>query len=210
MNNLISGSDWRYYGVVGGLALMVPLSLGILIMLLPPAKAADNWDVDGANGMLYVHGALTESACRLEMTSAYQDVALGEIGTGRLPAVGSQGEPVSFQLRLKDCLQASASNRDLRTGALTWSDSQPAVTVSFRAPADADNPQLVKAQGVSGMGLRMTDIAGRDVRLGERGQPILLVPGQDALTYTVRPERTRAPLQAGAYRAQVDFRLSYD
>lgn len=27
----------------------------------------DNWDVDGANGVLQVRGVLTESACRLAM-----------------------------------------------------------------------------------------------------------------------------------------------
>lgn len=56
----------------------------------------------------------------------------------------------------------------------------------------------------------MTDAQGRDIRLGERGAPLLLTPGQDALDYRVTPERTRAPLQAGAYSAHVDFRLSYD
>ncbi|MEE4412058.1 fimbrial protein [Serratia sp. C2(1)] len=207
---MMTASDWRYYGTAGLLALMVPLSLGVMAMLVPPVKAMDNWNVDGANGVLYVRGALTESACRLEMTSAYQDVWLGEIGTGRLPEVGSQGEPVSFQLRLKDCHQATASNRDARTGAMAWSDKQPAVSVSFNATTDMNNPQLVMAHGVSGMALRLNDMAGHDVRLGDRGQPLLLTPGQDALTYTVRPERTRAPLQAGAYRAQVDFKLNYD
>lgn len=39
------------------------------------------------------------------------------------------------------------------------------MTVSFGAPADMDNPQLVKAQGVSGLGLRLLDGRGRDVRL---------------------------------------------
>ncbi|VTR51616.1 Uncharacterised protein [Serratia fonticola] len=75
---------------------------------------------------------------------------------------------------------------------------------------DADNPQLVKAQGVSGLGLRLEDEHGRDVRLGSRGAPLLLTPGQDALTYRVAAERTPAGLVAGRYRAVVDFHLSYD
>lgn len=203
-------SELRYYGTLGALAMTVPLTLGTVLMLLPPSHAADNWDVDGANGTLYVHGALTESACRLEMSSARQDIWLGETGTASLEALGAQGTPVAFELRLKDCLRTPASLRDSRTGTLTWAPNQPAVSVSFRAPADMDSPQLVKVQGVSGLGLRLMDSRGKDVRLGSRGEPLFLTPGQSSLTYTVTPERTSAPMVAGAYRAAVDFQLNYD
>lgn len=204
-------SERRYYGTLGGLALMVPLTLGTLLWLLPGAQAkVDNWDVEGANGTLYVHGALTESACRLEMASARQDIALGETGTGRLQTIGARGEPVRFELRLADCLRSPGGHRDTRTGSLSWADMQPAVTVSFRAIRDADNPQLVKAQGVYGLGLRLEDDQGEDVHLGSWGKPLLLTPGQDTLSYTVTPERTPAELMAGSYRAVVDFHLSYD
>lgn len=203
-------NELRYYGTLGALALMAPLSLGAIILLLPPSHAADNWAVDGANGTLYVHGALTESACRLEMTSARQDIALGDIGTGRLQAVGARGTPVGFELRLTDCLRSPAGSRDVRTGSTVWADNQPAVTVSFRAIRDADNPQLVKAQGVSGLGLRLEDGQGQDVRLGSWGKPLLLTPGQNTLRYTVTPERTPAALAAGHYLAAVDFHLSYE
>lgn len=203
-------SELRYYATLGALAMMVPVTLGTVLMLLPPSYAADNWDVDGANGTLYVHGALTESACRLEMSSVHQDIWLGETGTAQLEALGAQGTPVAFELRLKDCLRTPASLRDSRSGALTWAPNQPAVSVSFRAPADMDSPQLVKAEGVSGLGLRLRDSRGKDVRLGSRGEPLLLTAGQSSLTYTVAPERTPAPLVAGAYRAAVDFQLSYD
>lgn len=203
-------SELRYYAVLAALALMAPLTLTALLWLLPPAQAADSWEVDGANGVLYVQGALTESACRLEMTSARQDIALGEVGTGRLKQVGDRGTPVRFELRLADCLRSPAGSRDLRTGGLVWAGNQPAVTLSFRAPRDADSPQLVQAWGVSGLGLRLEDGHGRDVRLGDRGAPLLLTPGQNSLSYTVTPERTAANLAAGSYRATVDFHLSYD
>ena len=203
-------SELRYYAALGGLALMAPLSLTALLWLLPSANAVDNWEVDGANGVLYVEGALTESACRLEMDSARQDLWLGEVATGRLAQPGDRGTPVAFELRLRDCLLGPAASRDERTGALSWALNQPAVRVAFNAPADADNPQLVKAQGVSGLGLRLLDVHGRDVRLGSRGAPLWLTPGSDTLSYTVAAERTAAALNAGAYRAVVDFALSYD
>jgi type 1 fimbria pilin len=191
-------------------ALMVPVVIGSMLALMPEAGAADNWNVDGANGVLHVRGALTESACRLEMTSAYQDVWLGETGTARLAQIGAQGTPVAVRLRLQDCLRTPANNRDERNGNLLWSAHQPAVSLSFVAPADADNPQLIAVRGASGVALRMVDQLGRDIRLGSRGAPLMLAVGQDQLDYVVKLERTRAPLQAGAYSAHVDFRLNYD
>ncbi|BEL77372.1 MULTISPECIES: fimbrial protein [Serratia] len=203
-------SELRYYAALGGLALMAPLSLAMLLWLLPAAQAVDNWDVEGASGVLEIRGALTESACRLEMDSARQEVWLGEIATGRLARPGDRGVAVSFALRLRDCLRGPAASRDERTGARYAAADQPAVRVSFLAPADADNPQLARAEGVSGMGIRLLDGQGQDVRLGSRGEPLWLAPGNDTLSYRVAAERTAAPLTAGAYRALMTFNLSYD
>lgn len=199
-----------YYAALGGLALMVPLSLLTILWFLPTAHAVDNWDVDGANGVLEVRGALTESACRLEMDSARQDVWLGEVATGRLTQPGDRGAPVIVQLRLRDCLRSSAANRDERSGAVSWAADQPAVRVSFSAQADTDNPQLVKLRGVSGLGLRLLDAAGEDVRLGSRGKPLWLTPGSSVLSYSLMAERTAAALSASSYWALIDFKMSYD
>lgn len=202
--------DLRYYGTLAGLVLMAPLSLLTLLLLLPGAQAVDNRDVEGANGVLEISGALTESACRLEMESARQDVWLGEVATGRLAQLGSRGAAVTVKLRLRDCLRSPALLRDERTGALSWAHDQPAVRVSFTAPMDVNNPQLVKAQGISGLGLRLLDADGGDVRLGSRGKPLWLTPDNNTLVYRVSAERTSAPLLAGSYRALVNFSLSYD
>ncbi|WP_434093784.1 fimbrial protein [Serratia marcescens] len=209
-NGFLSCPERQYLLARVAAVLMVPIVIGSMLALMPAACAADNWNVDGANGVLHVHGALTESACRLEMASAYQDVWLGETGTARLAQVGAQGTPVAVQLRLQDCLRSPANNRDESSGNLLWSAYQPAVSLSFVAPADADNPQLIAVRGASGFALRMVDTLGRDIRLGSRGVPLMLAVGQDQLDYIVMPERTRGPLQAGSYSAYVDFRLNYD
>ncbi|WP_353052215.1 fimbrial protein [Serratia marcescens] len=202
--------EWLYALVITLAALMVPLCLMVMLWLLPPAQAADNWQVEGAHGVLHVRGELTESACRLEMASANQAVSLGNSSTAQLTRAGERGMPVNAQLQLRDCLRTPSNNRDTRGGNRVWSTQQPAVSVSFIAPADADNPELVKVQGASGLALRITDTQGRDIRLGSRGAPLVLAVGQSALNYTITPERTRAPLQPGAYAAVVGFQLSYD
>ena len=191
-------------------ALSAVLAGAMVLCQLSAAYAADNWQVEGAHGQLFVHGALTESACRLEMNSVRQDVALGETGTAWLQSPGMQGHPVHFEIRLEDCLPGQAAVRDDRTGGLTRTAGQPVVSVRFQAERDADNPELVKAQGGAGLGLRLEGENGRDVRLGERGKPLPLKPGKNTLRYIVTPERTPAGLVAGSYRAVVDFHLSYD
>lgn len=189
--------------------LLMMLNLG-MFLISPTILAADNWAVEGANGSLHIHGALTESACRLDMTSARQDIILGDTGTGSMLSTGSRGEPVGFELKLTDCLRSPTEDLDNLTGSRVWVNNQPAVTISFRATRDADNPQLVKAHGVSGLGLRLLDSEGRDVRLGSSGKPLTLIHGQNTLRYTVTPERTPANLVAGYYQATVDFHLSYE
>ncbi|BEN43292.1 type-1 fimbrial protein [Serratia marcescens] len=202
--------EWLYALVITLAAMMVPLCLTAMLWLLPSVQAADNWQVEGAHGVLHVRGELTESACRLEMASAYQTVSLGNTSTAQLARAGDRGVPVNAQLQLRDCLRTPSNNRDTRSGNRVWSTQQPAVSVSFIAPADADNPELVRVQGASGLALRITDTQGRDIRLGSRGVPLALAVGQSALNYSITPERTRAPLQPGAYAAVVGFQLSYD
>lgn len=185
-----------------------------LILLSSLAQATeldkvDNWDVDGAHGVLQVHGALTESACRLDMTSAWQTVELGSVGTGMLQQVGKQGRPVAVQLKLEDCLGGESRNRN-KLGDLLWNPDMPAMKIRFLAPATAENPQLLTVSGAKGLGLLMSNERHEAITPGEYSAPTLLSPGQSQLTYYITPVRTSAGLDAGAYQAQIQFQLSYD
>ncbi|CRM02010.1 MULTISPECIES: fimbrial protein [Pseudomonas] len=185
----------------------VKVFAGLLLMLMGRAHAQD---VEGMNGLLNVLGSLHESPCSLEMTAVNQTIDLGEVSTSQLQRPGDQANPVAFQLRFDDCQRTAGSLRNERTGNLTWSAYQPVLSVAFIAPADADDPRLVRVQGITGMGLRLTDALGRDVQLGARGEPLFLAVGATTQTWKVQPTRTAAPLTSGAFRAVVDFRLNYE
>lgn len=169
----------------------------------------DNWDVDGANGTLHVHGALTESACRLAMSSAYQTIELGTIGTGQLQHVGQMGTPIAVTLRLEDCLTGESRSRN-NLGNLLWSPDMPAMKIRFLAPTDQQNPRLAAVVGAQGLGLQLSDEHRYPIALGEFSAPQLVSPGQNQLTYYVTPVRTAAGLNAGAYSALLQFQLSYE
>ncbi|KMT53773.1 fimbrial protein [Pseudomonas fildesensis] len=182
----------------------------LLLALMARAHAADEEDVEGMVGMLNISGSMHETPCSLEMSSLHQTIDLGAISAGQLQRPGDQATSVAFQLRFNDCRRTAGSITSERTGNLTWSAFQPVLSVAFMAPADADDPRLVKVQGITGMGLRLTDALGRDVQLGSRGEPLFLPLGGSTQTWNVQPTRTSAPLTSGAFRAVVDFRLNYE
>ncbi|ROR08827.1 fimbrial protein [Erwinia sp. JUb26] len=172
-------------------------------------QAADNWDVDGAHGQIHVHGSLNESACRLATSSVWQDIAMGDIGTAQLRHIGDRGKAVKIELKLEDCASSASRISDSFTGNVTWSKRQPSVSISFKAPLDADNSQLIKVSGASGFALRLTDMLGRDVRVGGHASPLMLTPGSNQLIYTIIPERTRANLVAGSWWSLINVGLDY-
>lgn len=167
-------------------------------------------DVDGEHGLLHVKGELTDSPCRLTMDSMDQTIDLGTLASADLAYPGARSAPVRFTLRLQDCLVASGHIRDTRSGGTVFGVNHPVVSVSFTAPADFSDPSLMRLHGVQGIALRMTDARNHDVRLGSRGVPKLLTPGDNQLAWTVVAERTPEALVPGPFRATADFRLSYD
>lgn len=194
----------RYVGL-GSLALNLFSGMAMGTAL----NKVDSWDVDGSHGTLYVHGALTESACRLAMSSAYQTINLGTLGTGQLQHIGQTGNPVAIELRLEDCLSAESRSRTAQ-GNLLWSQQMPAMKIRFLAPIDIQDPRLASVIGVQGIGLQLSDAARSPINLGEYSTPQLVSPGQNQLTYYVTPVRTSAQLNAGAYQALIRFQVSYE
>ena len=170
----------------------------------------DNWEVEGAHGEIYVSGTFTEGACHLDMASEMQQVSLGDIPSSLLRHPGDRGLPTTFTLKFHDCIRSGGNTIDPRTGNTVWDPIQPVVDITFVAPADEDNPQLIKVSGVTGMGLRLTDSSQKTLRLGESVSPHFMTPYRDELTYYVQPERNAQPLTAGHWRATVDFRLNYN
>lgn len=197
------------YALLSNLACSVALS-GIVMLVAPGVGAASLEGVDGEHGLLTVTGELVDSPCRLSMDSRDQTVDLGTLAASDLKYQGARSHPVTVTVRLEGCLPASARQYDAQTGVATFSSSQPVVDVAFTGPSDFSDPSLMKLAGVEGVALRMTDSQNRDVRLGSRGVPQLLAPGDNILSWTLVAERVPGPLRPGSFRAVTDFKLSYD
>ena len=177
---------------------------------VPLLRPDINWNVEGANGQLYVFGSLTESPCHIAMESLYQSVDMGNIETANLKQVGKTGKSVPVHIELLDCIETPTALTDAKTGNVTWSTEQPGIKVRFVAPSVPFYPQLAKVSGVQGIGLQLSDSDGKIIPLGESVYPHLLSPGQDVLTYFITPVRIASILKAGAYQALISFELMYD
>ncbi|SDU99600.1 fimbrial protein [Pseudomonas mucidolens] len=192
---------------------MMPITRNCLAALLCSASVStcsDAADILAQTAEFQVTGTLLESACYLDPSSAYQSLALGDLSTARLLHVGDQGAPVALHLKLQGCVRSDGGRRDDQQGILVWSAIEPVAAVAFDAVADADTPALIKVVGAEGFGLRLLDIQGNDVRLGRTAPAWFISPGDDQLTYYIRPERTAAPLRPGTFRASLNVHLAYD
>jgi type 1 fimbria pilin len=194
-------------------SVVAAIAASFTIVILWPSDAlarTDGTSVDGLHGTLHIHGLLAVAPCVLEMNTQEQSVDMGSTSITQLHRVGDRGDPVSFAIKLRDCLHSSGQQLDERTVVKTWANDQPVVSITFLGPANNDNPQLVQIKGVEGVGLRITDSLNRDIRLGSRGPVQRLEPGDNELVYYATPERTKATLKKGRYFARVNFSLNYD
>ncbi|MEG7499614.1 fimbrial protein [Providencia stuartii] len=149
-------------------------------------RPVDNWNVDGQHGVVYVKGSLTESPCRLAMTSSYQTVEMGNLDTGTLQHNG-KGTPIVFQIELEDCLETATRLENVQSGMTAWSSTQPAVKIRFVAPTVPMYSDFVRVNGAQGLGLAVTTAGGALLPMGQASEPQLLPSGQSRLTYYVTP-----------------------
>ncbi|MEQ4658434.1 fimbrial protein [Providencia manganoxydans] len=171
-------------------------------------RPVDNWNVDGQHGVVYVKGSLTESPCRLAMTSSYQMVEMGNIDTGTLQHDG-KGSPIPFQIELEDCLETATRLENVQSGMTAWSSTQPAVKIRFVAPTVPFYTNFARVMGAQGLGLAVTTPSGALLPMGKNSEPQLLPSGQSKLTYYVTPVRT-GQLVPGAYSALIAFEMLYE
>lgn len=189
---------------------MSALLITITTLVASQAYAVDDWEVAGEHGELSLHGTFLEGACQLDMGSEFQQVDLGMLNVNQFTHVGAHGQPVTFLITLKNCARSGGEQSDVYTGNTSADVIAPVVTLTFDGVVDPDLPSVLKTVGAGGLGLQITDPNGHAVHPGLRGEPIVIMPGKNQLTYMVTPVRTPAPLKAGSFKAVTQFEVEYD
>lgn len=192
--------------------LVVPFSVAVVVMLAAGmVQAGTEYTIaDGDNGILYVNGELTHGACNIETSSRWQTINMGNVTTDELVTPGGKGHATAVHLHLLDCTESGPDEAENQNGTTVRVVDQPEVRISFESERDANNSGLFAVQGAGGFGLRLEDTAYHNVVPGARGEPLVIEPGSDELTYWLIPERTRAPLQEGAWHSVINMKLSYE
>ncbi|CCK11940.1 Fimbrial protein [Cronobacter sakazakii 680] len=183
------------------------MALGAALCVIPPVFADEPVSADG--GTLYVHGALRENTCRLEMDSAWQDVDLGNITRADVNLVGKMTKPIPVTLYLRDCPEIPTRSANITPLTHTRSTQQPAYQARFFGCDRYAEAGAYQSDGRIRHRVAVEDSRGQTVNMGQQGDTVLLNPGQDSVTYTLQVERTNAPLVPGSYHALIHFSMMY-
>lgn len=177
--------------------------------LLNQMSLVDGSDIDGQHGVIHVSGSLTESPCRLSMDSNNQSISIGNIPFSFFNNK-NEVKYVSFNIELLDCLETQSELENFQTGNMVWSSSQPAIKARFYAVTEPFFTDVIKVNGVEGIGLKLISDDGLVVSMGNDSPPILINPGQNILKYNIMPIRTSGPMTSGAFSALIAFEMLYD
>lgn len=182
----------------------------VLLVLATRAGAEDDDGIDGQRGRLNVSGSMHESPCTLEMTSLHQTVDLGAVSASQLQRPGDQAPSKPFQLRFQDCQRTAGSIRSERTG--TGMERSPTGVVGdVCCPCRCRRPTTGQSARHHRDGTAVDRCPGARCTAGLRGRTVVSERGQhDPDVECSTHAYLLAPLTSGAFRAVVDFRLSYE
>lgn len=189
---------------------MSPIIL-VYYSIIPSIHAAEKYrDVDGANGILNISGSLMESPCSLSMDSIRQDIDMGSVETSRLLTIGNEASKKQIRIKLDNCVRASSRNADLHTGNTFINDTQPSVSVIFKAETLPGYSDYILVNGhAGGIAMKLSDDKGQYIKVGEKTSIKPLSVGNNELVYYLSLVRTPENLKAGNYRSLIFYSLDY-
>lgn len=155
-------------------------------------------------GVVEFGGEIIDTACGLEVGSAYQVIEMPAEPIGQLLRSGF-GKPHPFQLRLVNC---SLSRPDLSISGPRLPDWQH-VQVTFDGARDRGGLSFTTFGDSQGVALNIADEFGQE---SVPGKPMARQPLRDgsvALNYTLRLVGNGLPMVAGSHSAAVRFKLEY-
>ena len=160
-------------------------------------------------GRVHIYGYLVETACRINMQSADQTISLGNVATADLKQIGSKARATPLMIELEDCVVTKTDMQNIKTGAVTWSNSQPGFKIRFLAPTVPTAPSLAQVSGKTGLGLEISNAQGVQIPMGEFSAPQLINYPQDHLLFQITPVRV-GTLEPSAFNSLISFELDYD
>lgn len=170
------------------------------LLLLSGAYGAGNQSNNTLpGGGVRFQGVLIAESCRVEAGDRQMTVRMGSYSSNRFPWVGSEADPVPFDIHLQDCSTAVSQR----------------VGLTFRGVADGKNPDVLsvgEGPGIAtGVGIALYDADNNLIPLNQplprywksvHAEPV-------TLHMTARYRATGREVTGGAASGQVWFSLTY-
>ncbi|GKN58710.1 fimbrial protein [Klebsiella pneumoniae] len=198
----------------GGLILLlctITATLPLAAASLPSGSQSRNWDVDGLHGELVASGMLVSAPCVLALESRERQIAFGNTVLSTLKNPGDVTAPLTMHIVLEGCPGGvhRLEDQQLLRGGL-WLSDQSMVRMRITGDVDPDDSRFFRVHGASGVALRIEDPLGSPLSPSVSGQPLPLNQGRNDLAFSVQLWRTRAPLDAGVWRAVMHIDMEYE
>ncbi|RQN05300.1 fimbrial protein [Pantoea ananatis] len=176
---------------------------GVLIaaMLTPVCAVAQGWHVYLPGGQIRFEGMLLAEACNVDIGDRNQYVKMGQVSSNRFTGVGSDADPIPFEIHLTDC-NTNVSQR---------------VSITFNGVSDGKNPDILSIGEGTGIatnvGVAIFDVNNRLIPINSAPQPqswSRLYEGPVTLHYIAKYRATGFEVSGGTANAQAWFSLTYE
>ncbi|HFF8525009.1 TPA: fimbrial protein [Providencia rettgeri] len=191
------------------------LLVAILFLFLTFETYSDvidqNWDVDGLNGQLYVHGELLESPCTLDEESLEQEFSLGENNTSQFRHVGDMSLPILINLKLKGCGISNGIDFDeFHSGNLIYTPDAAIIKLHFNGIPDKSDYNFFKVNGgAKGIAIRLEDNKGNIIIPNKYHHPMIISKGTSGISFTAQIVKTNNELEVGEFNSVINISLEY-
>jgi len=153
-----------------------------------------------ADGTVNFIGEIVDAPCSIAPQSQNLTVPLGKISRVSLDgAAGKVSAPAKFSIDLLSC------------GA-----TAKGATVTFAAPADANNADLVRVgvgevdgTAATGVGIQVSDSSGKLIPVGQASGSYTLAQGDNALKFQANYMSTGPSVTVGSGNAMAQFTVAY-
>lgn len=181
------------------------------VSLAATANRYDPLEVQGLHGDVSFSGAVIAAPCRISMDSLEQTVDLGVLPNSLFHNVGDRSKPISFRIRLQDCLREHAVADQNRLTIASSNEGYLVKIAFYGEGASERSPNLLGGYGLRGIGLRLMDTDDHPLVLGRESNPMPLHLDNDTLSLKVALESydSQNNIKLGNFYSQATFRLSY-
>lgn len=156
---------------------------------------------DDGHGRLALQGSIVDTPCSIEVGDLLQELDMGNMSVSEMKRIDT-GNSLPFNIGVRNCDLGA-----IREGGSNTYMPTRRIRIVFDGVNDAG--YFAVSGTASGVALMIRDEFGQEMAPGGMVAPVPMPDGDMDLNYTVTMVKNGQGLQAGSYRAAVNFRIEY-